>query len=299
MFDLVVRANRAITPEGERAVAVAISDGQIAAILDVDATVESRDERTVDGVLLPGLVDSHVHVNEPGRSEWEGFETATRAAAAGGVTTIIDMPLNSIPPTVDVNALQVKRDVAASKVSVDVGFWGGSIPGNVPHLRPLHDAGVFGFKAFLLHSGVDEFPGSSERDVDAAMREIASFGGLMVIHAEDADIIEQSSRPASAEYRDFLESRPELAESIAIAQVIDAARRTGARVHVLHLSSAGGIEQIAAPSAMACRSPSRPVRTTSHSPPRRSAQGRPSTSAARRSARRPTAIASGRGCAMA
>ena len=111
-----------------------------------------------DEVLLPGLVDSHVHVNDPGRTEWEGFTTATRAAAAGGVTTIIDMPLNSIPPTCDLPALELKRKTAQPQAYVDIGFWGGAIPGNVPELRPLHEAGVFGFKCFLLHSGVDEFP---------------------------------------------------------------------------------------------------------------------------------------------
>ena len=111
-----------------------------------------------DEVLLPGLVDTHVHVNDPGRTEWEGFASATRAAAAGGVTTIVDMPLNSLPPTVDVAALEVKRKAAEENCFVDVGFWGGTIPGNVGDLRPLHDAGVFGFKCFLADSGVEEFP---------------------------------------------------------------------------------------------------------------------------------------------
>jgi allantoinase len=245
-YDLVLRAERAITPEGERAVAVAIKEGVIVALVDFDAKVDAAQEVRVEGVLLPGVVDTHVHINEPGRTEWEGFETATRAAAAGGVTTLIDMPLNSIPPTVNVEALEIKKQAASGKCSVDVGFWGGSIPGNVAHLRPLHDAGVFGFKSFLLHSGVDEFPGSSEIDLDSALKEIASFDGLMIIHAEDADVIELSTKESSAEYQDFLESRPDLAESIAIAQVIDAARRHNARVHVLHLSSAHAIEQIAA-----------------------------------------------------
>ena len=145
-----------------------------------------------DEVLLPGVVDSHVHVNDPGRTEWEGFASATRAAAAGGVTTLVDMPLNSIPPTVDVAALEVKRKTAETQAHVDVGFWGGAVPGNVADLRPLYDAGVFGFKCFLLHSGVDEFPPLDPAQLEAAMREIATFDGLMIVHAEDTHAIEHA-----------------------------------------------------------------------------------------------------------
>ncbi|MBN9739131.1 allantoinase, partial [Pseudonocardia sp. P1] len=139
-----------------------------------------------DEVLLPGLVDTHVHVNEPGRTEWEGFASATRAAAAGGVTTIVDMPLNSIPPTVDVAALEVKRKVAADQAFVDVGFWGGAVPGNAGDLRGLHDEGVFGFKCFLLHSGVDEFPPLDADEMERDMAELATFDAVMIVHAEDA-----------------------------------------------------------------------------------------------------------------
>ncbi len=126
--------------------------------LDADLEPPRSSSWPADEVLLPGLVDTHVHVNEPGRTEWEGFATATAAAAAGGVTTIIDMPLNSIPPTCDVSALEVKQKAAGGRCHVDAGFWGGAIPGNAADLRPLHEAGVFGFKCFLLPSGVDEFP---------------------------------------------------------------------------------------------------------------------------------------------
>ena len=159
-YDLVVRASRAVLPDGETACALAIEHGRIAAIAAQDAVLDSVAEvrLAADEVLLPGLVDTHVHVNEPGRTAWEGFATATAAAAAGGVTTIVDMPLNSIPPTCDPAALQAKRAAAAERCAVDVGFWGGAIPGNLSQLRPLHEAGVFGFKCFLLHSGVDEFP---------------------------------------------------------------------------------------------------------------------------------------------
>src|SRR5215218_5948372 len=155
---MVFRARRAITVLGEVDRAIGVKDGTIVAIEPYDAPLEAAREEELgdDVVLVPGLVDTHVHVNEPGRTEWEGFETATRAALAGGVTTIVDMPLNSIPPTTTVAALEEKRKCAQGAVFVDTGFWGGAIPGNLNDLRPLHDAGVFGFKCFLLHSGVDE-----------------------------------------------------------------------------------------------------------------------------------------------
>jgi allantoinase len=240
--DLLVRAERAVFVDGERGADVGVRDGRIVAVKrhgsDLERTAADLLELGSDEVLLPGVVDSHVHVNDPGRTEWEGFETATKAAAAGGVTTLIDMPLNSIPPTVDVAALDVKRKAADGETWVDVGFWGGAIPGNVPNLRPLHDAGVFGFKCFLLHSGVDEFPALSPSEVEAAMREIASFDGLLIVHAEDPDDIEHAPHAHGRAYADFLASRPRAAENDAVSHVIDQARRTGCRVHILHVSSA-------------------------------------------------------------
>jgi len=242
--ELVLRSLRVITPEGERSAALAITGGKIIAIKDFDTHFDCDQDLTLAGVLMPGIVDTHVHINEPGRTEWEGFETATRAAAAGGVTTVIDMPLNSIPPTTSVEALEIKKTAARGKTSVDIGFWGGSIPGNDGDLIPLHNAGVFGFKCFLLHSGVDEFPESSELDFAKALEILAKVDGLMVVHAEDAHVIEDSTRPGSRTYSDFLASRPKGAENAAIAQVIREARRTGARVHVLHLSSGDALEMI-------------------------------------------------------
>src|SRR5207248_3751870 len=145
--------------------------------------------------------------------------TATRAAAAGGVTTLVDMPLNSLPPTVDVASLAVKRKTAEGRVHVDVGFWGGAIPGNRKELRPLHDAGVYGFKCFLLHSGVDEFPHLEPDELEAAMRETASFDALMIVHAEDSHAIDHAASPDGEDYDHFLHSRPRGAENLAIAQV--------------------------------------------------------------------------------
>ncbi len=245
-YDLVVRAGRAVLPEGEAPCAVAVRDGRIAAILDFAAELAAAEEIRLGAgeVLLPGLVDTHVHVNEPGRTEWEGFATATAAAAAGGVTTIVDMPLNSIPPTCDVAALELKRErAAAAGCAVDVAFWGGAVPGNLADLRALHEAGVVGFKCFLLPSGVEEFPPLSGAGLLAAMREIASFDGLLIAHAEDPDSIREA--PHGRAYGGFLRSRPPAAENRAIAGLLDAARQTGCRVHVVHLSSAAALPMLA------------------------------------------------------
>lgn len=247
-MDFVIHAPRVITPEGEVARTIGVADGRIAAVEPLGSplsgsTVLHLDE---DVVLLPGLVDTHVHVNDPGRAEWEGFESATRAAAAGGVTTLIDMPLNSIPPTVDPAALELKRKTAGGRVHIDVGFWGGAVPSNLGSLGPLYDAGVFGFKCFLLHSGVDEFPPLSTPELEQAMREVAELDAQLIVHAEDAAVIEHAPNPHGSEYAGFLRSRPADAENVAIERVIDLARRTGARVHILHLSSASALPMIAA-----------------------------------------------------
>jgi len=242
-YDLVVRAARAVTPSGERGACVGVTDGRIAAVEPLSAPLTGAAvlELEDDEVLLPGLVDAHVHVNEPGRTEWEGFATATRAAAAGGVTTILDMPLNSLPPTVDVAALTVKRQAATGQCHVDVGFWGGAVPGSLGQLRELHEAGVFGFKCFLVHSGVEEFPPLSGAELGAGLEELARFDGLMLVHAEDAGTIARSPEPQGRSYDGFLTSRPASAEDAAVATVVEQTRRTGARTHVLHLASADAL----------------------------------------------------------
>jgi allantoinase len=233
--DLVLRSRRVVTPDGVGPAAVRVRDGRIAAIEAYATPGQDLGELA----LLPGLVDPHVHVNEPGRTDWEGFATATRAAAAGGVTTIIDMPLNSLPPTVSIAALAAKRQAASGQCHVDVGFWGGAVPDNLACLPDLISAGVFGLKSFLVDSGVPEFPPLS---VDQLNQALSSVDALFLVHAEDPDEIRDTR--ASRRYADFLVSRPPAAEVRAIANVLDAARRTGARVHILHLSSADALDMI-------------------------------------------------------
>ncbi len=245
----VLRARRVVTPEGERPADVVVDGERIAAVVGYGTAAGEVTALTDDQVLLPGLVDSHVHVNEPGRTEWEGFVTATAAAAAGGVTTIADMPLNSIPATVDVDALEVKRQAAAGKLAVDVAFWGGAIPGNAAELRRLHEAGVVGFKCFLLPSGVPEFPPLSPTELETAMTEIAAFDGLLIAHAEDEDVIEAAPAPHGRRYADYVVSRPPAAETTAVGTLLAAARRTGCRVHVVHLSSRESLPIVAAAKA--------------------------------------------------
>ncbi|MGC4879741.1 allantoinase AllB [Micromonospora sp. DT43] len=240
-YDSILRSRRVVTPRGEQPATVCLSDGRIDAVTDYHAELDGPVTDLGDLVLLPGLVDTHVHVNEPGRTQWEGFGSATRAAIAGGVTTIIDMPLNSIPPTVTVSALQVKRQAADGKVHADVGFWGGAVPDNAADLPELRHAGVFGFKCFLVDSGVPEFPPLDPAALDKAL---GAVDALFLVHAESPDAV--TAAPSSRRYTDFVTSRPPAAETAAIARVLDAARRVDARVHILHLSSAEPLPLIAA-----------------------------------------------------
>jgi allantoinase len=198
-----------------------------------------------DLVIMAGVVDSHVHVNEPGRTEWEGFETATRAAAAGGITTIVDMPLNSIPPTTTVDALFEKSKAMIGKLRVDTGLWGGVIPGNFAELQPMLGDGVLGFKCFLVHSGVEEFPNVDETQLRAAARALAPSGAPLLVHAELPGPIEEahvSGDPAA--YRTYLASRPAAAEDEAIELLLRVCEETGARIHIVHLSSANALSTL-------------------------------------------------------
>ncbi|MDE9364139.1 allantoinase AllB [Luteipulveratus sp. YIM 133132] len=247
-LDLVVRAERAVVDGAERPAAVGVRDGEVVAIGPVDADWSAAEDVRLaqDEVLLPGVVDTHVHVNEPGRTDWEGFETATRAALKGGTTTIVDMPLNSLPPTTTVEALDIKRAAADGECFVDVGFWGGAVPGNLEDLLPLHDEGVFGFKCFLIDSGVPEFPPLSPAELDQYLRRTALIGALMIVHAEDVGSVTEAT---GSTYEGFVASRPDASEVTAIERVIDAVRRSGGRAHILHLSSAQALPAIRAAKA--------------------------------------------------
>lgn len=248
---LIVRGRRVVTPGGVRPATVHVRDGRIAAIAAYDdVTGGAAIHDAADLVVMPGLVDTHVHVNEPGRTEWEGFATATRAAAAGGVTTIVDMPLNSIPATTTAGALEEKRSAARGRVAVDVGFWGGVVPGNAGELPALCDAGVRGFKCFLVPSGVDEFPAVDERDLRDALPVLAARGRPLLAHAELSGPIERAAAATAGadprQHRTWLASRPPEAELEAIDLLIRLAREFGARIHIVHVATARALPLIRA-----------------------------------------------------
>ena len=263
--NLVIRAKQAVLPESIAPRSIHITGGLITAIESYDSipaaceVIETDDQ----SIVMAGLVDTHVHVNEPGRARWEGFATATRAAAAGGVTTLVDMPLNSIPPTTSVAGFKAKLEAARGKCRVDVGFWGGVVPGNTSQLAPLFDEGVLGFKCFLIHSGVDEFPNVTEADLRASMPELTRLGAVLIVHAELPGPISRKGIPACptvlneppgkegtdlevypTKYQTFLDSRPRAAENEAVELMIRLSREFGTRIHIVHHSSADALPML-------------------------------------------------------
>ncbi|MBI1873833.1 MAG: allantoinase AllB [Acidobacteria bacterium] len=245
-------SRRVVLPDGVRPARIELAGEKI-----VDVTHAARDRFSGrdgldlgDSVVMPGIVDTHVHLNEPGRSEWEGFWTGTRAAAAGGVTTVIDMPLNSIPATTSVASLMAKRQAAQGRCWVDVGFWGGIVPHNARDLEGLYEAGVFGFKCFLVPSGVDEFPHVDERRLRTALPELRRLGAALLVHAEDPDIIADASASRSGAdlraYATWLATRPPRAERQAIELMILLCDEFQVRVHIVHVSALESIEPLAA-----------------------------------------------------
>lgn len=233
-------SRRVLSPEGLRHAAVLIEDGKILKLEDpARAPPDFAVEDLGDLVIAPGLVDTHVHVNEPGRTAWEGYQTATRSAAAGGITTLIDMPLNSSPVTTTLAALETKRESAEGQLWIDVGFWGGVVPGNTKELRPMAKAGLFGFKCFLVHSGIDDFPNVTAGDLDHAMPELEKAGVPLLVHAElcnPEDPSLETGDPRS--YASYLASRPDSWEVAALELVIEKVRKHRTSTHIVHLSSA-------------------------------------------------------------
>lgn len=257
-----VRGDRVFTPQGLRPATLELDAGRIVSVtIDEASPAEgsasagpagNRPEAAltlnVTGqVLLPGFVDTHVHVNQPGRTEWEGFETATRAAAAGGITTLIDMPLNSIPVTTTLKAFEAKVASAEGHCQVDYGLWGGVIPGNHRELEPMIDAGVPGFKCFLCHSGIDDFPNATEAELRIAMPILARRNIPLLVHAEliPPGTPEDDPRITSRHYTDYLASRPRAWENDAVRLMIRLCRETGCAVHIVHLSSSDVLPELA------------------------------------------------------
>lgn len=254
--DVVIRGLRVLTAGGLDAAAIHVADGRIARVTAFDdVPPDANLVEAGDALVFPGLVDTHVHVNEPGRTEWEGFATATRAAAAGGVTTLLDMPLNSIPPTTTVAALETKRAAARDRCAVDTGFLGGLVPGNTSELAPLHSAGVFGFKCFLCPSGVDEFPPMSPGDLREAAPTLAALDALLMVHAEWPAVLEHAAGEVGdrRSYATWLAGRPVAAETEAVRFLIGLAGEWGLRVHVVHVSASETLELIAAARAEGVR----------------------------------------------
>lgn len=242
-MNLVVRAKRVLLDGAFQPATVHVARGRITRIgsYEEEGTLDVDDAH----VVLPGIVDAHVHINEPGRTEWEGFETATRAAARGGITTVVDMPLNCIPVTTTRAAIRAKDEALEGRVHVDVAFWGGVVPGNERELEGMLEEGLPGFKCFLVHSGIDDFVNVSEDDLRRAMPILARNGAVLLVHAEDPQpIAEAEARLASADpraYATFLASRPRSAENLAVARMVRLSGETGCRTHIVHLSSSDAV----------------------------------------------------------
>jgi allantoinase len=259
---VIVRSRRIVLPDGVRPATIHIQNGIITRVGPYEDWSDANDSYDAgDLVVSPGIVDTHVHVNEPGRTDWEGFDTATRAAAAGGVTTVVDMPLNSVPATTTAAALEAKRTAARGQCHVDVAFWGGVVPGNAAHLEELVEAGVRGFKCFLVPSGVDEFPAVDERDLREALPILSRRRVPLLVHAEapalirgghigpplrpDGNRVGADLRVGPGSYASYLATRPPEAEVDAIRMIARLAREFAARVHIVHVASADAADEVA------------------------------------------------------
>lgn len=244
-FSFVLRSKRVVTPDGVLEAAIVVREGTIVGIEEPQHIPPTASVEDVgDLVVSPGLVDPHVHINEPGRTEWEGFETATRAAATGGITTLVDMPLNSSPVTTTVEGFKAKLAASHSKLNVDVGLHAGLVPSNAENLQPLLNTGVLGVKAFMIHSGIDDFPATTEEDLRKAMPVIAESGSPLLVHAELEFPNLESRITNNRSYREYLRSRPRRWENDAIAMMIRLCKEFRCRVHIVHVSSSEAIPML-------------------------------------------------------
>ena len=242
--DFAISSQRVVTPEGENPATILIKGEKILDVVGYQNIPEGcHTEDLGNDVVMPGLVDAHVHINEPGRTDWEGFETATKAAASGGITTLVDMPLNCIPVTTTVDALHQKISSTRNKLYVDCGFYGGLIPECINEIEPLAEAGVLGFKTFMSHSGIHEFPKKSEKDLENALPLLAQQGIPLLAHAELESCIQTEKDPYT--YNGYLATRPKSWENNAIKLLIKLCRKFQTPVHIVHLSSADILPEIA------------------------------------------------------
>lgn len=252
-YDLIIKNGKIVTAESTVQGDIAIKDGKIK---EVGQSLQGSADRVIDAEglhILPGLIDTHVHFNEPGRTEWEGIETGSRGLAAGGVTTFFDMPLNSTPPTINKENLDLKKACADEKSIVNPRYWGGLVPENIEDLKELHENGVIGFKAFMSPSGIADFNHVDDETIFKGMKEIASLGSLLAVHAESTvicdQLAEEKQKQGKTTARDFVESRPIISEIEAVRRIISYAEATGCKVHVVHASSRKVVEVILAAQA--------------------------------------------------
>lgn len=249
MLDAAVKSKNVVTPQGVREALVLLQDGRIVDVAPATTTVDCPIIDVQNKAVLPGLIDPHVHINEPGRTEWEGFNTATRAALAGGLTTLVDMPLNSAPVTTSVANLALKLAATKGQLHTNCGFWGGIVPGNTREIEGLIAHGVLGFKAFLTHSGVDDFPNATEQDLRQAMPILARHGLPLLVHCELTTENEAWKQRDKRSYQNYLASRPKRWEDEAVALMIRLCEEYNCPTHIVHLSSANSIAPIAAAKA--------------------------------------------------
>ncbi|HKP52747.1 MAG TPA: allantoinase [Chloroflexia bacterium] len=249
LYDLIIRNGTLVTAGGTNPADLAIAEGHI---VEVGPELEGTSREEIDAAglhIFPGVIDAHVHCNEPGRTEWEGFSTGTAALAAGGATLFFDMPLNSHPPTLDAASFDLKLAAAQASSLVDFGLWGGLVPGNLDHLDELAEQGVVGFKAFMSNSGIDDFPACDDLTLYEGMARAARLGRIVAVHAESDPLTTSLAKRAISQgrtsVRDYLQSRPVIAELEAIGRAILYAQETGCSLHIVHVSSGRGVEMVA------------------------------------------------------